>query len=317
MSSASSASPISHRGIQWEVVHNVVEPQIRADGVHVWPFNPSFPVDVRHFVFDQHREIRLTRHGYFELLYVHSGKARYQVQDRSFSAQRNDLIVINGANYHRLSEVVDAPFKATVLYFLPDALGPAKGENSLYLMPFLAQDEKFQNIVSHRESLPAEIRSLIGKIEKVLPPNSDHARLAARTYLEMALVLLVNRYRSHLTVSSHYDRMQGIIERLQPLFDYLEVHYPESIALSKATSIVDMSKAHFMRSFKKVTGQSFDAYLNQFRIAKAQALLASTDKSISQISHEVGFCDQSYFGLVFRRLVRLTPREYRKGLPQP
>jgi AraC-like DNA-binding protein len=56
-------------------------------------------------------------------------------------------------------------------------------------------------------------------------------------------------------------------------------------------------------------------YLNHFRIAKAQALLATTDKSISEIGEEVGFCDQSYFGLVFRRLVHLTPRDYRKSLP--
>jgi AraC-like DNA-binding protein len=76
-----------------------------------------------------------------------------------------------------------------------------------------------------------------------------------------------------------------------------------------------MSKAHFMRSFKQVTGHSFDTYLNHFRIAKAQVLLASTDKPISEVGRDVGFGDQSYFGLVFRRLIQVTPREYRKILP--
>lgn len=313
---ASHPKPVVESSLRWEVVQNVVESQIRADGVHVWPFNPSFPVDVRHFVFDQRRDIRLTRHGYFELLYVHSGRALYQIQDKHFSAQKGDLIVINGTNYHRLREVEEGPFRATVLYFLPDALGTLTGDDTLYLMPFLVQDAKFPNVVSHEEKLSAPVCELMAKIEHQLPAKSDRAKLAAQTYLEMILVELVNHYRGHLTAANHFDRTQKIIERLQPIFDFLEVHYSESIALTTATSIVEMSKAHFMRSFKKVTGQSFDAYLNQFRIAKAQALLASTDKSISQISQEVGFCDQSYFGLVFRRHVRLTPREYRNSTQQ-
>jgi len=43
--------------------------------------------------------------------------------------------------------------------------------------------------------------------------------------------------------------------------------------------------------------------------------LASTDKPISEVGRDVGFGDQSYFGLVFRRLIQVTPREYRKILP--
>jgi AraC-like DNA-binding protein len=36
-----------------------------------------------------------------------------------------------------------------------------------------------------------------------------------------------------------------------------------------------------------------------------------TDKSASDISQEMGFCDQSYFGTVFRKLVGMTPAAYR------
>jgi two-component system response regulator YesN len=72
-----------------------------------------------------------------------------------------------------------------------------------------------------------------------------------------------------------------------------------------------MSESRFMRFFKHATGQSFVSYLNGVRIAKAQALLASTDQSVAQVSHEVGFCDQSYFGLVFRTHAKMSPLEYR------
>jgi len=74
---------------------------------------------------------------------------------------------------------------------------------------------------------------------------------------------------------------------------------------------VGMSKSNFMRFFKQVTGEPFVAYLNRFRVAKAEALLSATDKSIAEVSNEVGFCDQSYFGLVFRNIVGVPPRQYK------
>ncbi len=304
------------QSFRWENVHSVVDPQIREDGAHIWPFDPSFPVDVRAFAFQKQRNIRLTRHDYFELLYVYSGEAEYQVQERHFVAKKNDLIVINGASYHRLSKVVAGPFKVIVLYFLPNVLrAPAgTGEDVQYLMPFLLQDNIFPNMVSRRAGLHAEIFDLVVKIQAQLPANTERARLAARTYLQMILILLINHFKKDMEAAEVFDRREKALQRMKPLFDFVETHYPEPIALATATAIVGMSKAHFMRSFKKVTGQSFDGYLNHFRIAKAQALLASSDKPILAVSREVGFSDQSYFGLVFRRLVRATPREDRRML---
>ncbi len=303
--------------LPWESVHPVIEPQIRADGTHIWPFNPGFPVDVRCFSFLRKRNVRLTRHNYLELLYVHSGEVRYQIQDREFVAREGDLIVINGVMYHRLSELIQSPFRAVVLYFLPDVLrgSDESGSDVQYLMPFLLQGSQFPNLIPRRSALPFKIFTLIDKIRNELPASSDRARLTSRTYLEMILVHLINHYKDHMAVADAFGQRERALERMQPLFEYLDKYYPQPIALSTATSIVGMSKTHFMRTFKRLTGQPFEMYLNHFRIAKAQALLATTDKSIAEIGEEVGFCDQSYFGLVFRRLVQLTPRDYRKSLP--
>lgn len=299
---------------RWEDVHSVVGPQIREDGNHVWPFNPAFPLDVRSFAFRKARIARLTRHDYCELLYVHSGEARYQIRDREFIAKRNDLIVINGAGYHRLNKVLQGPFKVVVLYFLPTVLRTfdAGGEDIAYLMPFLLQDEQFPNLIPSKPGLQKEILDLIVRIQELLPATGERPRLAARTYLQMIMVHLINHYKNDVAVKEAFEKRERTLQRMRALFDFVEDHYQEPITLARATAVVGMSKAHFMRSFKKVTGQSFDTYLNHFRIHKAQALLASSDKPIFTVSREVGFCDQSYFGLVFRRLVRVTPREYRR-----
>ena len=82
--------------------------------------------------------------------------------------------------------------------------------------------------------------------------------------------------------------------------------------MREAARICGMSESHFMSLFKRVTGLSFVTYFNHFRIERAQALLARTDESMASISQQVGFCDQSYFGTVFRRIVGMTPATYRR-----
>jgi hypothetical protein len=53
-------------------------------------------------------------------------------------------------------------------------------------------------------------------------------------------------------------------------------------------------------------------YLNHYRVERSQVMLVNTDEPMATISQEMGFCDQSYFGTVFRRLVGMTPAAYRR-----
>jgi hypothetical protein len=64
------------------------------------------------------------------------------------------------------------------------------------------------------------------------------------------------------------------------------------------------------------TGQSFRAYLTGFRVEKAQAMLSTGNSSIVEISQQIGFCSQSYFGEVFRDLVVIRLREF-ANMPSP
>ncbi|GEM_PF-1709923 len=70
------------------------------------------------------------------------------------------------------------------------------------------------------------------------------------------------------------------------------------VQVEYAARLCAISSSHFMSFFKRTTGQSFHSYLNQFRIAKAQVLLTTTDKPLDSINQETGFCNQSYFGMM-------------------
>jgi AraC-like DNA-binding protein len=308
--------------VHWENAFSLIDPQINSEGTHIWPFDPACMIDVRFYKYDGHHHIRMNRHDYFEIFYLQAGELVCRIQDRSFSMQSGDLAVISSTQYHTMHLPANrrelGRVKAAALYFLPEAIRvtDSTGEDVEYLMPFLLQDTAFPHIIAARNGISGEVFDLIKRIHAELPASTTRARLAVKTYLKMILILLVNHYAGHNGTVETYNRKQRAIEQLRPLFDYLESHYHKPISIEKAAVLIGMSESHFMRFFKHVTGQSFLAYVNHFRIAKAQALLATTSKSVSEVSQEVGFCDQSYFGLTFRKLTQMTPRQYRRQYGQ-
>ena len=291
----------------------VVEPQINADGVHVWPFDPSFPIDVRFMTSGLRQNVRMNRHDYFELMYLCTGEADLHIQDRTLPFHKGELSVVGSTLYHRLECRTALPFTVGVLFFHPDLIRADGGADSAeYLTPFLLQDSLFPHIIPAKIGVPKQVFELMQRIRAELPARSALARLSAKTYLKMILILLVNQYSSYAGTVETFQRQQRALERLQPLFDHLERHYGEAIQVQGAARICGMSESHFMNFFKRATGQSFMAYLNHCRIERAQALLVTSDRPMSEISQETGFCDQSYFGTVFRRLVGMTPAAYRR-----
>ena len=292
---------------------DLVEPQINAEGVHVWPFDMPCPVDVLFLTVDDRQRVRMNRHGYFEVLYLCSGSANCHIQDRLLPFNEGDLAIIGSTLYHRIECQSSQPITIAALFFEPDLIRcDGASDSAEYLTPFLLQDENFPHIVPAETGIPRQVLDLMLQIRSEHPASSPRSRLALKTYLKMLLIQLVNHYAPYAGTVETYIRQQQNIERLRPLFRYLGDNCDSSIQVREAARICGMSESHFMSLFKRVTGLSFVTYFNHFRIERAQALLAKTEESMASISQQVGFCDQSYFGTVFRRIVGMTPATYRR-----
>jgi AraC-like DNA-binding protein len=291
---------------------SLLEPQISSEGIHVWPFDVSCPVDVLFMTDHGRHPVRMNRHGYFEVLYVCSGSADCRIQDRVLPLNEGDLAIVGSTMYHSI-QCRSSPVTIAVLFFEPDLIRCDGGSDSAeYLTPFLLQDSEFPHVVPAETGVPRQVFDMMLRIQSELPAFSRRGRLALETYLKMLLILLVNQYASYAGTVDTFQRRQRALDRLRPLFRYLGAHCGNGIQVRGAARICGMSESYFMSFFKRVTGLSFMEYLNHYRIERAQALLANTDDSMASISQEMGFCDQSYFGAVFRRVIGMTPATYRR-----
>ncbi len=74
-----------------------------------------------------------------------------------------------------------------------------------------------------------------------------------------------------------------------------------------------MSRSHFSRAFKRTTGLSPQEWIHQQRMAQAKQLIANSDKSLTQIGAECGFCDQAHFCRTFLKTEGTNPSTWRSG----
>ena len=73
-----------------------------------------------------------------------------------------------------------------------------------------------------------------------------------------------------------------------------------------------MSKYHFLRVFRQVTGRTPLEYRNEIRIRHARELLENSFLSVSEIGETLGYTSPAYFSDAFKRQIGISPATYRK-----
>ena len=97
---------------------------------------------------------------------------------------------------------------------------------------------------------------------------------------------------------------------VQQARDYLTTHYAEDVSLTRLADMTGLSAYHLCRVFCREAGLPPHSYQTQQRIARARTLLAQ-GQAIGSVALDTGFADQAHFTRKFKRLVGVTPGNYR------
>lgn len=96
----------------------------------------------------------------------------------------------------------------------------------------------------------------------------------------------------------------------------VEENHTSKFSLKGIASALYVDESYLSRAFKVATGTTLLAYHNQVRCEEAKALLAQPDLSVSYVGSAVGYASTAHFCRVFKKVVGLTPGEYRRTAPR-
>lgn len=104
---------------------------------------------------------------------------------------------------------------------------------------------------------------------------------------------------------------KGIAKVIETIRFEIRQNLEKELDLKAMAINYNVSYSYFRKMFKKYTGVSPGQYHLQLRVMRAKELLVSTDKSIKEISYELGFQSIFYFSNMFKKKVGITPSNFR------
>lgn len=99
---------------------------------------------------------------------------------------------------------------------------------------------------------------------------------------------------------------------IQSVLNYIEENYQKGLTLEEVAEYVHLSPFYLSKLFKKELKINFVNYVTERKMEKAKELLESTDMPILNIALELNYQEANYFSKVFKKVVGMTPTEFRK-----
>jgi AraC-like DNA-binding protein len=113
------------------------------------------------------------------------------------------------------------------------------------------------------------------------------------------------------SMSNKQEEKTGQEALVEKFLDLVQTHYREERELNFYADKLCLTPMHLSKVVKAASHKSANEWINDHVILEAKALLKSTNMTILQISEELNFPSQSFFGKYFKRIVGISPKEYK------
>lgn len=127
--------------------------------------------------------------------------------------------------------------------------------------------------------------------------HAVHVLQQALTFL--ALQLRLNAYNTEFSLSDIENFMQNNLH--------------QELSLADLAQHSELSKFHFLKKFKEITDSTPIQHFINMKIQRACFQLDNTEKTIKNIAVELGYCDPYYFSRLFKKVMGISPKQYRES----
>ncbi len=250
-------------------------------------------------------------HEFSELVIVTGGRGVHVTGDEEWELSAGDVFVIAGNRPHHFRDMRD--LRLVNILYQPEKLELATrdlptlpGYHELFTLRGSWRRRPFRSRLRLTAPELAHVMGLVDALDSELRSRAPgFGFMAAAAFMQ--IVGSLSRCRSR--DGGPDDRA---LPRIADALSHLERHFDQPVTIAELARIAAMSRRNFTRVFRKATGASPLAYLIQLRLGRAAALLRNTVRKITDIAFDAGFNDSNYFARQFRRILGVTPRQYRR-----
>ena len=228
-------------------------------------------------------------HEEIEFTIINEGVGEYKIDLIPYELEKGDLVLIKPFSLHSIHPIDNQNMHWNTMVFNLNMLNSAVTDGCLikYFAPLLNNEHQLPLIIKKTYRGYGELFNTITKIFACYDSKDIAFELELKSLLYHFFVLL---YKYDLIVKNKATSLSSdVTNKMKIILNYIKENYMENISIKDMCSISNFSEYHFMRFFKKYIGMTCIEYINTYRLQIASKFLDTTDKSIMDISFEVGF----------------------------
>lgn len=228
-------------------------------------------------------------HKSYEIFIMTSGSTTILSSDRLMEARLGDVMLFPKNSLHK--NTGGTTHSRYVVNFSDDYL----------CEHFIAPSELLQCFENQKLSLDKDSLSIVCRLmDLIIKGKNEHAYLAA-------VLSLLNDPDCMVKTQPHYKN-----ESVDSVLEYINSNYKTISSLDEIAKAVHTSKSYLCQLISKNIGITVTDYLNSVRIKNACRILSDGNSNITETALLCGYSSPAYFCRVFKRIVHMTPNEYRR-----
>lgn len=256
-------------------------------------------------------------HNVIEIIYILEGEFVVTISDTKYTVKPGEMVLINSKEVHSVNILDYGIHRSFAVKFLPETI--CSDSQSLmelkYVIPYIMSFSNFKTHYTKDEIENSNIKNCIDNIIKEDRERKYAYKFAIRIFISHLFLDLIRKVNTINPIDGEIK--DNIREEFTNIFYYISNHYNEKLTAVQIAKKFGLRQSDFSAYFKKITGKSFNEYLNYVRICKAKRMLINSEKNISEIAFSVGFSNTSYFINCFKAQMGITPMGFKQVYSDP
>ncbi len=269
----------------------------------------DFPIAYYHLTQSHPRYVMdLHWHPEIEIITVHSGSFDLYLNRRAYTLHKGDTAVVNPGVLHRGEPHGDCEYECTV--FSLSMLSPTGNAAAKYIKPLMDGTLVAKEYFSAEElAVKNAAQDLFLALRECVNQGCELSVYAALYRFFAVLYTKDSIQKAPLSTAQSKQ-----LSHLAALISWIEEHYTQRITLEELATRAGLSEKYLCRFFKEYTSYTPIVFINRMRVERAAADIRDKKISLTEAAYANGFNDSAYFSKIFREVMGMTPREYKKNV---
>lgn len=241
-----------------------------------------------------------------EIIYVLKGTLMVYINSVKYEIHEGQMEIINVDEVHHIFSN-DSDNKVLIFHIDPNFF--EKYYADIENMFFYTNSSTPSSQVSDEYE---DLRTYLARILCEAVQKQEGYDKEVESLLVDLLYHLINNFNYLIVEKEELKEDVNLFQRYHTIYKYISNNYNNNITLQDIAEKAFLSPQYLSHEIKYATGYSFTDLINLTRVEESVKLLLGTDKTISEISEEVGFSHTRYYNKNFKLQYKITPLQFRK-----